>query len=284
MPAHKPAALKPAQLTRSLSLKPAPESPALVFFDIDGTLLDANREVPPSAAKAISKLRSNGHLAFINTGRCLSSILPHILEVDFDGIIAACGTYIEYQGDVLFNLTIEPELLAQLLPLVDQAPVEMLLEGPDFLYVRDLSLFQSQQMFSGYFFGYEHIFRDWHDTPVVINKMSFALENKGSLDCCQHLIEPNFDLIPHSSLHGELVPKGHNKATGMERLLRHLNLPRSNTYALGDSLNDLDMLTYAAHGIAMANSRNTVLSVSDYVTGSAEDNGIEEALVHYGLI
>ncbi|MGI6299290.1 MAG: Cof-type HAD-IIB family hydrolase [Saccharofermentanales bacterium] len=265
-------------------MKSVPEAPALVFFDIDGTLLDTKREVPPSAAKAISQLRENGHLALINTGRCPASILPHILEIGFDGIVASCGTYIEYRDDVLFNLIIEQDLLAQLLPLIDQAPIEMLLEGPEFLYVRDLSLFQSQHMFSGYFYGHEHIFRDWHDTPVVINKMSFALESPPGLDCCRHLIEPNFDLIPHSPLHGELVPKGHNKATGIERLLRHLDLPRSNTYAFGDSLNDLDMLSYAAHGIAMADSRSTVLSISDYVTSSAEEDGIARGLRHYGLI
>ena len=47
----------------------------IVFFDIDGTLVDGpTHQIPQSAVEAIRKLRENGHLAFINTGRTLVSI------------------------------------------------------------------------------------------------------------------------------------------------------------------------------------------------------------------
>ena len=42
----------------------------IVFFDIDGTLVDEKtHDIPESTRKAIRELRANGHLAFINTGR-----------------------------------------------------------------------------------------------------------------------------------------------------------------------------------------------------------------------
>lgn len=51
----------------------------IVFFDIDGTLVDGpTHQIPQSAVEAIRKLRENGHLAFINTGRTLVSIEPRI--------------------------------------------------------------------------------------------------------------------------------------------------------------------------------------------------------------
>lgn len=65
----------------------------IVFFDIDGTLVDGpTHQIPQSAVEAIRKLRENGHLAFINTGRTLVSIEPRIREIGFDGLVCGCGT------------------------------------------------------------------------------------------------------------------------------------------------------------------------------------------------
>ncbi len=261
-----------------------PEIPSLVFFDIDGTLLDERHLVPESAAAAIRQLRANGHLAFINTGRCPCSVLPYIREVGFDGMVASCGTYIEYRGETLLNVTIDPALLGQLLPLFEQADIDVWLEGPEHMYLRDITLLQSNKAFLTYFHGFDHLFRDWHQDPVVINKLSYQFPPEGSLDFCSHIIDPVFDLIRHSPVHGEMVPKGFSKATGIQFLLDHLGLPRERTFAFGDSLNDLDMLTFAGHGIAMANSRRRVLAASDHVTCSAADDGIALGLRHFGLI
>ena len=79
----------------------------LVFFDIDGTLIDGpTHQIPQSAVEAIRKLRENGHLAFINTGRTLVSIEPRIREIGFDGLVCGCGTHIYYEGETLFSHSI----------------------------------------------------------------------------------------------------------------------------------------------------------------------------------
>lgn len=260
------------------------DKPSLVFFDIDGTLLDENAEIPASATEAIQQLRRNGHLAFINTGRCPCCVLPYIRAIGFDGIVASCGTYVEFNGKTLLNVTVDPDLLTRLLPLIDESPSDIWLEGPEFLYLKNMAVLQSDKEFINYFHYFDGIFRDWHDTPVVINKLSYQMPPDGSLDFCSHLVEPYFDLIRHSPVHGEMVPKGYSKATGIQFLLEHLGLPRSRTYAFGDSLNDLDMLTYAGHGIAMAGSRRRVLAASDHVTCAASEDGIALGLRHFGLV
>lgn len=265
-------------------MKNRSEVPALVFFDIDGTLLDENRAVPASAAAAIRQLRANGHLAFINTGRCPCSVLPYIREVGFDGIVASCGTYVELNGEPLLNVIVDAGLLAELLPLLDTADADVWLEGPEYLYLRDLSALETNKDYLLYLQGLENLFRDWHVPPVRINKLSYQLPPNGSLDFCAHIVDPVFDLIRHSPLHGEMVPKGYTKATGIQFVLEHLGLPHSQTYAFGDSLNDLDMLNFAQHGIAMANSRRRVLAASDHITCSPSDDGIALGLAHFGLI
>ena len=67
----------------------------IAFFDIDGTLTsELDGSVPASAEYAIKKSRENGHLMFINTGRCMQNVEPRFLEIGFDGIISGCGTNI----------------------------------------------------------------------------------------------------------------------------------------------------------------------------------------------
>lgn len=67
----------------------------IVFFDIDGTLTsEIDGRVPQSAKDAIRKARDNGHLMFINTGRCMQNVEERFREVGFDGYICGCGTNI----------------------------------------------------------------------------------------------------------------------------------------------------------------------------------------------
>ena len=54
--------------------------------------------------------------------------------------------------------------------------------------------------------------------------------------------------------------------------------------AFGDGENDISMLEFAGIGVAMGNAGDEVKAIADYVTDSVDDDGIEKALVHFGLI
>ena len=81
----------------------------IVYFDIDGTLLDVTRNFNVSAKtqQSLRQLRADGNLTIINTGRSLACIPQEILDLNFDGIIAGCGTYVEFHGQLLFNRIID---------------------------------------------------------------------------------------------------------------------------------------------------------------------------------
>ncbi len=61
-------------------------------------------------------------------------------------------------------------------------------------------------------------------------------------------------------------------------------IPHENTFAFGDSANDLEMLAYVAHSIAMGNGTDKVKNTAEYVTRSVDEDGILHGLKHYGLI
>lgn len=67
------------------------------FFDIDGTIWDKDNRIPDSTKEAIRKIRENGSLAFLCSGRCRSYIQnPELLGIGFDGVVSGCGTMVEY--------------------------------------------------------------------------------------------------------------------------------------------------------------------------------------------
>ena len=70
-----------------------------IFFDIDGTLIDEEKDiVPESAVQALKKAKENGSLLFLCSGRCLAIIPEDIMALGFDGMVGGCGTYIEIGG------------------------------------------------------------------------------------------------------------------------------------------------------------------------------------------
>ena len=82
----------------------------------------------------------------------------------------------------------------------------------------------------------------------------------------------------------EIIPKGFNKATGIKEICRILGVAHENTYSFGDSTNDLDMLEYTAHSIAMGDGMQQAKDAADYVTASLKEDGIYQGCKHYGLI
>ena len=75
-----------------------------------------------------------------------------------------------------------------------------------------------------------------------------------------------------------------SKATGIQFLAEKLNVSVENTFAFGDSTNDLPMLQYAGNSIAMGHCDPLILPHCTYQTSDILDNGIANALKHFHLI
>ncbi len=96
-------------------------------------------------------------------------------------------------------------------------------------------------------------------------------------------LEKDYELLLHSSEVMELVPKGCSKGTGILKVCEKLGIDRADTYAFGDSVNDLPMFEVAGHSIAMGNGTELVKQKASYVTDSLHNDGIYHALEHFGL-
>jgi hydroxymethylpyrimidine pyrophosphatase-like HAD family hydrolase len=72
----------------------------------------------------------------------------------------------------------------------------------------------------------------------------------------------------------ELSAPGVTKATGLARLAGELGVARADVLALGDMPNDLSMLRWAGHGVAMANAHPAVLESADEITALNSEDGL----------
>ena len=88
-----------------------------VFFDIDRTIRGKSREITKRNKEAICKLRENGHKAFLCTGRAPVSITQDILDVGFDGVISAAGSFIQIDGEYIYENFLDSKLLQQAIVL-----------------------------------------------------------------------------------------------------------------------------------------------------------------------
>ncbi len=109
----------------------------VVFFDIDGTIIDDDTQIIPQSAKdAVSQLRKNGHIPVVNTGRPYSHVDPRIKAMDFAGFICACGMEILLEGQWLVRRRPKPEICRQIRQAVQDCNMQVLFEADDGM-VRD---------------------------------------------------------------------------------------------------------------------------------------------------
>lgn len=76
----------------------------------------------------------------------------------------------------------------------------------------------------------------------------------------------------------EVVPRGVNKWVGISKYLKQVGLGPGNVLAIGDGMNDYDMLLNAGCAVAMANAKQPVIDIADKVTASNDMNGVARAL------
>ena len=259
-----------------------------IFFDIDGTLWNYKNEIPESTVRAISLLRQNGHIVFINSGRCRGFIQNEdLLALGFDGIVSGCGTMIEYGGEMIYFHDLECETLAEDIRILKECNFSTILEGRRFLYM-------DKEEFADDAYGRKVIAEMGESLRSISGSWMQWEASKFSCDCkrateeqkqrCVKALEDRYDIFIHTSNVYEMVPKGFNKATGIERVCEKLGIDLKNTVAFGDGINDIDMLKKAHIGVAMGNGAYKAKDAADYVTTALFEDGVYNACVHLGLI
>ena len=259
----------------------------VIFFDIDGTLVDdATQIIPQSTVEALHTLVEKGHVPVVNTGRPYSHIDQRIRELPFAGWICAGGQEVQLRGQWLKKQTVPAEWMPAIIDLVRENNLQVVYEADGGFYLDgeystahpEIAVQCKLILRNGCFI------REVSDgiTDPVVKFCTFDAPGCNRMAFVQAM-EPWFAYIDRRGM-AEFILKGNSKAQGLQLVLDTLDCPREQTMAFGDSGNDLPMLRAVGTGVCMGNGVPEAKAAADFVTKTVLEDGIAHALKHYHLI
>jgi hypothetical protein len=268
----------------------------LIFFDIDGTLVDFSMHCPDSTIQALRLAQKHGHKIAICSGRPISIVYPFLLELGFDGIVAAAGAYVKKGDEVIYHHTFETEQVVTLVHVLQQHGAGYFMQGTRGIFVTEehkkgiqrnepesdasrdihskMTVCEHPELVEGLECGV------YFDSDLIVSQMQKEVDEATG----------GYFQITGSSLgedviySGEITCKGVNKATGMQILMDSFGIGREECIAFGDGPNDFEMIQYAQTGVVMGNGFSELKKIADYVTTNINEDGIWNGMKHLGLI
>ena len=260
---------------------------AILFFDIDGTLLsDETGKIPDSTLQTLTEAKKNGHLLFINTGRTICALPKELYRFDFDGYLCGCGSYLLFHDEVLLERHIEESLGRKYIEQMWECNLDGVLEGTEDLYFPQ-AVSRFEQLEQGrIYFGELGLGKKKYieEGGFIYDKIFVYADEQSDKERFFELMEDHFAVIDRGGNTYELAQKSFSKATACEYMVQKFGADREDVYVFGDSMNDLSMFEYAVHTVAMGKHAPGLTPYTEFVTKTVEEGGIAWAMKHYGLI
>ena len=242
-----------------------------IFFDIDGTLTDANPggKILESTYRTLDQLKANGHFVAIATGRAQYMAMDAAREAHIDCLVTDGGNGITLHNKLLY---IKPIDFVQANRVIDQCiehhlPFAVALGNEAVLYTNQSD--QKNQKLPVKLVVDESI--DFHQVKQIYkvfiecSEQEEKLLDLGTLDYMRYF-------------KGQVIVEPAEKYQGILEMVHLLKGDEKDIVVFGDGLNDLEMIHYVGHGIAMGNAVDELKEIADEVIGHVDERGLEEYL------
>jgi Cof subfamily protein (haloacid dehalogenase superfamily) len=266
----------------------------LICIDVDGSLVDSNKELPKENIKAIQEAYKAGLKIAIASGRAPSSVKEILDDLGIEGYgICLNGAYIIDGSDEVSRYVFNDEQVDIIHEIVKKYDVR------SFFATSTLNV-TNKEPSGGWLKAIQKSVVKQKELVVCNNdELKYKLNNyRGSLlkvsimeedDDIYHKVREElentkiFDVAKSDIHYIDANVKGVNKSRGVKDLAQHLNIDLSEVICVGDNENDIDMIKTAGLGVAMANSCEELLKVCDTVTLSNDEYGVAKVIYDYVL-
>lgn len=250
----------------------------LVAVDMDGTFLDTRSDYDRERFSRLHRQLQAEQVQFV----VASGNQYWQLRGYFDGFpdvlfIAENGAVIATADQMLQVSPFEPDAVTAALTLVDSLPgvfnLTCGLRSAYALRTSDPSLVTLMR----HYYRRLELVDAWTDIEDTLVKLALACDADQTVPLLERLaVGLPAGVVPVSSGHGsiDLIAAGVNKGVALAWLGRRLGIPPEAMIAFGDGGNDVEMLTLAGLGVAMANAPDHVKAHADAVAGSNEQHGV----------
>ncbi|MDR4534846.1 HAD family hydrolase [Glutamicibacter sp. PS] len=256
----------------------------LICLDVDGTIVDHQGRMTDRVREAARAVVAAGHEVVVSTGRSLGAALPVMREI---GI--AHGHLVASNGGVLARVSgdkVEVTHREVFDPSLVLAALHRNLPTAKYAVETETGAFLSSDIFQDASFGAETKVVEFERllesraVRVVVFSTDATAEDFGKAVHGLGLSGVTYSVGWTAWL--DIAAEGTTKASGLERLRGTLGFESRHTLAVGDGRNDIEMLQWAGHGVAMGQAPDEVKEAADAVTAGVDDDGL--ALVLEGLL
>lgn len=258
-----------------------------LVLDIDGTLTNSKKEITDNTRQAIWDAVLRGHKVMLASGRPTPGMYRYEKELElakyggyllsFNGArIVQCRT-----GDVIHQVNLPLGVLPGLYQYAGQRHMGLV------TYLGDtvISAFEPDEYIrleagiNGLPIRVVEHFVPFVDFDIQKCLMTAPAEQAAIYE--KELQEQYGDVMSiyrSEPFFLEIMPRGVNKASAVEKLLPILGVDREDVICCGDGYNDISMIRYAGMGVAMANAQSAVKEAADYITASNDEDGIVQVI------
>ncbi|WP_228409623.1 Cof-type HAD-IIB family hydrolase [Radiobacillus deserti] len=251
----------------------------IVFLDIDGTIVNHDKEIPASTIEAVRKLKENGVYVAIATGRAPFMYEDIRKKLGIDSYVSFNGQYVVLNGEVVYKNPLPLNRMEELFATVKE-------QGHSIAFMNHLEMRASrpddklaEEAIHSLKFEYPNVDPEFYKKTEIYQSLLFCQEEANYK---QKYADLRFIRWHDNSC--DVLPDGGSKAVGVEKLIEASGLQIEDSFAFGDGLNDLEMIQLVGTGVAMGNAIPELKKVADYVTDDVDKDGLYKGLVHLGLI
>ncbi|WP_018133562.1 Cof-type HAD-IIB family hydrolase [Effusibacillus pohliae] len=253
----------------------------IVFFDVDGTLLNEKKQIPLDAKEAVCKLRERGVEVVIATGRAPFHCRSIAEELGIDSFVSFNGSYVVSKGQPIYQRMIGKATLESLEQFAREWGHPLVFLGSQECYSNCEQHPHVTASFAALQLKVPRYRPDYWRTSDIYQAFLYCEAHE------EHPYTRRFSDLSFIRWHRfamDVLPAGGSKARGVEAMLKHLGLSPSEAVAFGDGVNDKEMLAFVGMGIAMGNADREVKRFAKFVTKHVNEGGIRYGLEQIQLL
>lgn len=265
-------------------------TPNTIFFsDIDGTLLNAEREVSPALQKTVAQLTDKNNPFILISSRMPAAMTHLQTDLGISGLplIAYNGGLVWVGDEVVRSQEIDLRTMNEVRALTTATRLSLQLFHGDEWYVESMDFYAMREQRNTKVIPRirtaTETLRDWTKRNVGPHKIMVMGEPE-EIDALVATLKKkhgeSLHLYRSKDTYLEIADKRISKLTGIQMLLDHA-YPAStlaDCIAFGDNYNDIDMLAGVGVGVAVGNARPEVVAVADAVTAGNKEDGVAKWL------
>ncbi|MBL4746929.1 MAG: HAD family phosphatase [Flavobacteriaceae bacterium] len=259
----------------------------LICSDIDGTLLNKDRELSQST---IAQVQRVSPIPFILISSRMPAAMHHLqkdLKNESTPLIAYNGGLVISDNQIIHSTFIAPAMIQNVADQCQQNSVHLSLYYNDEWYVPSMDYWAKREenntKVSPVVKSTKDVIQGWTEENKGAHKI-MCMGDENEIDVLYNYLEENYSddvhLYRSKPTYIEISHKAISKKTAIEMLLKHTftRIKMKDIVAFGDNFNDIEMLEAVGMGVAVSNAQTQVLEIANMVTDTNKNDGVAKAI------